>query len=160
MPDNTHILVEIDSCLQIDIEKMQKLIRTLMIITTFVSVIIFVKLYQKSQVSHLESMENELYYTKNLQKTVKTNVTETFISDSSKNVFSPPEELVVEENSLDLFPEKDQSFSVATEDQFQQLMKLRANKLQEICNRTLEFKRKFNFRSIYVLQVKKMNIYF
>jgi len=47
-------------------------------------------------------------------------------------------------------------FSVATEDQFQQLMKLRANKLQDICNRTLEFKRRFNFRSIYVLQKKSL----
>ena len=114
-------------------------------------------MYINSKVNHSLSLENKFYDNKKLENVVKTfknSVTEKFISKSSKNVFLPPEELVVEENSLELFPENP-SFSLVTKDEFKQLMKSRTGKLQEVCNRTLEFKRKFNFRSIYVLQVQK-----
>ena len=131
-----------------------------MIIFILLFVIMFIKLYFKIKVKSTGNIERHFLNFKNKEdivKTVKTSDTDNHLSDSSKNVFSPPEELVMGENSLELFPVT-QSVSVVTEDQFKQLMKSRTSRLQEVCNRTLEFKRKFNFRSIYVLQVNKRNI--
>ena len=131
-----------------------------MIIFILLFMIMFIKLYFKIKVKSTGNIERHFLNFKNKEdivKTVKTSDTDNHLSDSSKNVFSPPEELVMGENSLELFP-VNQSISVVTEDQFKQLMKSRTSRLQEVCNRTLEFKRKFNFRSIYVLQVNKINI--
>lgn len=131
-----------------------------MIIFILLFVIMFIKLYFKIKVKSTGNIERHFLNFKNKEdivKTVKTSDTNNHIGDDSKNVFSPPEELVMGENSLELFP-VNQSISVVTEDQFKQLMKSRTSRLQEVCNRTLEFKRKFNFRSIYVLQVNKRNI--
>ena len=145
---------------------MHKLMKAVISLIMASFTIVFIKYYNKS----LKSMENteiqDISFNTILNSALKTlksdnkgpikvkTPTKATTIDLVNNVHTPPS---VKNHGLPVLGYKSSSF--ATKEDFNSMMGQRIMVLKQVCNNTSEARRKFNFRTFYVLQVRgKTNI--
>ena len=149
---------------------MQKLFKLLYSVLLGILVVIVTKLFLDSKeygdlARHTDTLLNQSLLTdiNNMRDDIiSIGESDAEARSAAHHVYTPPAGPDLETNDEHvkfvkypvLFPSSDGVVSLETRSQFTDLMTSRSRRLREVCNSTIETKRKFNFRSFYVLKVR------